>query len=60
MSDAARFCVTAMPPRDRMEGFRTRRRWDRLGETTETVLCMAAPALLVGRSQYRSQEDWAP
>src|SRR5262245_59464556 len=39
-SDAARFCVTTIPPRERAESLRTRRRCDRLGETTETVLCM--------------------
>ena len=38
ISDAARFCVTTMPPRERTEGLRTDRRRDKLGERAETVL----------------------
>jgi hypothetical protein len=53
-SDAARFCVTTIPPRERAEGLRTRRRCDRLGETTETVLGMAG-----GFGLYQALQDSA-
>ena len=48
-SDAARFCVTTIPPRDRADGLRTWRRCERLGETMETGVRMSGPPRMCGR-----------